>query len=177
MKKYTMILISALLTVSLAGCASDSDKNNETTKPADKPSQSVTQNDITNADNSASDDISALALSAKNKIKFSSELEDQGNAPLYTYSMDACASSAAGWCAMSGTEQIAVFKIADGKQKEAEEKAKSYIDYLIDGYSSYGPQEVPKLKKAVIKTYGDTLVVCVSDDGNMQKVLDGVFEK
>lgn len=172
-----MIFISACLALSLAGCVSDSDKNNETTKQADKPSQSVTQNDITNADNSASDDISALALSAKNKIKFVSELEDQGDAPLYTYSMDSCASAAAGWCAMSGTEQIAVFKITDGKQKEAEEKAKAYIDYLIDGYSSYGPQEVPKLKKAVIKTYGDILVVCVSDDDDMQKALDAVFVK
>ena len=70
-----------------------------------------------------------------------------------------------------------VKQLKSERLKEAEEKAKSYIDYLIDGYSSYGPQEVPKLKKAVIKTYGDTLVVCVSDDGNMQKVLDGVFEK
>ena len=176
MKKYAMIFISAVLALSLAGCA-DSSKTDETTKGADKPPQSVTQSDITNEDKNAPDDISALALSAKNKIKFSSELEDQGSAPLYTYSMDSCASSAAGWCAMSGTEQIAVFKISDGKQKEAEEKAKAYIDYLIDGYSSYGPQEVPKLKKAVVKTYGDILVVCVSDDDSMQKALDEVFEQ
>lgn len=177
MKKYTMIIISALLALSLAGCASNGGKDNETTKGADKPTQSVTQSDITNEDKNAPDDISALALSAKNKIKFSSELEDQGSAPLYTYSMDSCASSAAGWCAMSGTEQIAVFKIDGGKQKEAEDKAKAYIDYLIDGYSSYGPQEVPKLKKAVVKTYGDILVVCVSDDDSMQKALDEVFEQ
>lgn len=176
MKKYAMIIISALLALSLAGCA-DSSKTDETTKGADKPSQSVTHEDETKADNVESSDISALALSAKNKIKFSSELEDQGSAPLYTYSMDSCASAAAGWCAMSGTEQIAVFKISDGKQKEAEEKAKAYIDYLIDGYSSYGPQEVPKLKKAVIKAYGDMLVVCVSDDDNMQKVLDETFKQ
>ena len=161
MKKYAMIIISALLALSLAGCA-DSSKTDETTKGADKPSQSVTQSDMTNEDKSAADDIPALALSAKNKIKFSSELEDQGSAPLYTYSMDSCASSAAGWCA---------------RQKEAEEKAKAYIDYLIDGYSSYGPQEVPKLKKAVIKAYGDILVVCVSDDDSMQKALDEVFEQ
>lgn len=176
MKKYAMIFISAVLALSLAGCA-DSSKTDETTKGADKPTQSVTQSDITNEDKNAPDDISALALSAKNKIKFSSELEDQGSAPLYTYSMDSCASSAAGWCAMSGTEQIAVFKIDGGKQKEAEDKAKAYIDYLIDGYSSYGPQEVPKLKKAVVKTYGDILVVCVSDDDSMQKALDEVFEQ
>ena len=176
MKKYAMIIISALLALCLAGCA-DSSKTDETTKGADKPSQSVTHEDETKADNVESSDISTLALSAKNKIKFSSELEDQGSAPLYTYSMDSCASAAAGWCAMSGTEQISVFKIAGGKQKEAEEKAKAYIDYLIDGYSSYGPQEVPKLKKAVIKTYGDMLVVCVSDDDNMQKVLDETFKQ
>ena len=176
MKKYAMIIISALLALSLAGCA-DSSKTDETTKGADKPLQSVTQSDMTNEDKSVTDDISALALSAKNKIKFSSELEDQGSAPLYTYSMDSCASSAAGWCAMAGTEQIAVFKIAGGRQKEAEEKAKAYIDYLIDGYSSYGPQEVPKLKKAVIKSSGDNLVVCVSDAGHMQKALDEVCKE
>ncbi len=177
MKKYAMIFVSACLALSLAGCVSGSGKNNETTKSADKQTQSAAQSSAENASTSETDDISALALSAVSKIKFSSELEDQGDAPLYTYSMESCASDAAGWCAMSGTQQIAVFKIADGKQSQAEEKARAYIDYLIDGYSSYGPQEVPRLKKAVVKTYGGILVVCVSDDDDMQKALDEVFNR
>lgn len=177
MKKYATIFISAALALSLAGCTSGGDEKTYTTKAAKTTSPSVTQSESESADTIESSDISALALSAKDKIKFSSELEDQGNSPLYTYSMDSAAVSAAGWCAMSGTEQIAVFKIAEGRQKDAEEKARAYIDYLIDGYSSYGPQEVPKLKKAVVKAYGDILVVCISDDDNMQKILDETFKQ
>lgn len=167
---------------SLAGCAgggnepsskNDSVKSSEAQteeKSSDKTEQPSGDND-----NKQDSRLAAMCAEAKDKLAFTVELEDQGSAPLYSYSMDSVASDAAGWCAMAGTQQIAAFKINDGMLDDAKAAAKAYIDYLIDGYSSYGPQEVPRLKKAIIKNYSDILVVCVSDDKNAEKILDKTF--
>lgn len=180
MKKVIYILLAMCLALSLFGCAGgnnepssngESKKNNEAVSSEDK----TAQNEQPSADDKASDSLAAMCAEAKDKLAFSVELEDQGSAPLYSYSMDSVASDAAGWCAMAGTQQIAAFKINGGMLDEAKSKAKAYVDYLIDGYSSYGPQEVPRLKKAIIKNYSDILVVCVSDDKNAEKILDEIF--
>jgi hypothetical protein len=38
------------------------------------------------------------------------------------------------------------------------------MDYMIDGYSDYGPQEVPKLKNTVREIYGNYIFLCVCDE-------------
>lgn len=179
MKKALYIFLTLCLALSLFGCAGKTDDNTTTggAKPGTTADSSAAQPESRTDTEKEDAKLAELCKSAKDKIKFSSELEDQGSAPLYSYSMDSAASDAAGWCAMAGTDQIAVFKIKDGMENEAQKKARAYVDYLIDGYSSYGPEEVPKLRKAIIKNYSGLLVVCITDDSGAQKTLDSVFSK
>lgn len=183
MKKVIYIFLAMCIVFSLAGCAGGDNKPSSRDESV-KSSEAQTAEDVSDKNEQPSDAndnkqdgrLAAMCAEAKDKLAFTVELEDQGNAPLYSYSMDAVASDAAGWCAMAGTQQIAVFKINDGMIDDAKARAKAYIDYLIDGYSSYGPQEVPRLKKAIIKNYSDVLVVCVCDDKNAEKILDETFD-
>ncbi len=48
--------------------------------------------------------------------------------------------------------------------KTAETALKERIKYQKDGYSDYGPEEVPKLDNAVIKSSGNYIFMSVSDD-------------
>lgn len=60
---------------------------------------------------------------------------------------------------------FAVFEANDADYVDDIEAAvQSQIDYLRQGYSSYGPNEVPKIDSAVVITSGNLVVFCICPD-------------
>lgn len=73
--------------------------------------------------------------------------------------------SAAGYVSTGATaEEIFVIEAAEGKTEAVQQAIDAHMDYMIDGYSDYGPQEVPKLENAVIETHGNYIFLCVCDE-------------
>ncbi len=59
-------------------------------------------------------------------------------------------------------DEVAVFECVDEKSTVAVKEAiNDRIKYLHDGYSDYGPEEVPKIDNAVVLTYGTKVVFCI----------------
>ena len=128
-----------------------------------------------NADN-VNIDIKALADGLKNEVAFSEELTNISNTALlrrYGLTEDDV-SEAYGY---SGTravvDEIAVFKSDD--TKKVEEQVQAHLDSQTTNYTSYAPNEVPKLDDAVVSVIGDCVVVCVSND-DAGKVISKIAE-
>ena len=61
-------------------------------------------------------------------------------------------------------DEVAVFECSSADATaEVIEAINDRISYLRDGYSSYGPEEVPKIDKAKVLTYGNFVVFCISN--------------
>ncbi len=69
------------------------------------------------------------------------------------------------------TDEVMVIKANDTeKVNEAVEK---YIENRTETYSSYRPDEVSKLRDAVVQTAGNCVIVCVSEDPALaRKIID-----
>lgn len=78
--------------------------------------------------------------------------------------------SAAGYVSTGATaEEFFVIEIKDGKTDAVQQAIDAHMDYMIEGYSDYGPQEVPKLKNAVRELHGNYLFLCVCNDPSQAK--------
>ena len=69
--------------------------------------------------------------------------------------------------------EVAVIACKDASGTEdAEKKFKAHVESQIELYESYNPEEVEKLKNAVIKSAGKYSVLCVCDDsGKAESIL------
>lgn len=76
-------------------------------------------------------------------------------------------------------EEIVVLKCKDSDSaNKAKEIFKKRIDEQIESYTDYVPEEVPKLKDAVIITSKEFAVLCVSDDsGKAKSIIEDTFTK
>lgn len=65
----------------------------------------------------------------------------------------------------TGACEIAVITCKDvSYTAEAEKQLKSYLDNRAELFAGYAPEEVPKLEDALIKSAGNYVVLCVTDD-------------
>ncbi len=69
-------------------------------------------------------------------------------------------------------DEVAVFKAAN--LENVKEQVEQHIDAQKDSYSSYRPDEVPKLDDCVVTVSGDYVIVCVSEDSS---VAESIIEK
>lgn len=81
----------------------------------------------------------------------------------------------------SGIEADEVFVAKTASEADAEEllaQMNRRKDSLYADFEAYSPEECPKIKSAVIKTYGPYAVFAItSDNAKAEKLLDGVFYK
>ena len=87
--------------------------------------------------------------------------------------------SAAGYVSTGATaEEFFVIEIKDGKTDAVQQAIDAHMDYMIEGYSDYGPQEVPKLKNAVRDVIGNYVFLCVCNDPSQAKaIIDQIVGK
>ncbi|QHI72819.1 DUF4358 domain-containing protein [Aminipila terrae] len=63
-------------------------------------------------------------------------------------------------------EEVAVIKAVDGKTEDVVKACKDRIQAQKEGFENYVPEELDKLSKPVIKTFGNTVVLVVCNDSD-----------
>ena len=85
---------------------------------------------------------------------------------------DAEVAYAAGYVSTGATaEEIFVIEAVEGQADAVNKAIDAHMDYMIDGYSDYGPDEVPKLENAVRETHGNYIFLCVCDEPAQAKTV------
>ncbi len=139
MKKLTVFIIAAALALSLFGCGK---------------SKSYDANELANALNSG--------------LEFGEALEKSDAEVAYSiYAVDSelCTDAALYLGSGATADEIAVFNCKDNESAEkVVAAANDRLDYLHEGYSSYGPAEVPKIEAAKVITEGLTVIVCICEN-------------
>ncbi len=154
MKKIFSFLIAFALIFSFAGCADNKAKFYEANAVAD-------------------------ALNAN--LEFGEELEKSTADIAYSiYGIDSALCTDAAFYSGSGAtaDEIAVFNCVDENAvNSVADAVEARLDYLHEGYSSYGPQEVPKIESAAVITEGNTVILCICNNAeNVKDVADSVAE-
>lgn len=151
MKKiFSFLLIFSLVFV-LFGCGTSTNTTNETTS-------------FDSEENSASvDEIATVLLS---QLQFNDEIEENVNdeKTCDTYGFDSSLVTDIARYVGSGAtaEELAIFDCVDSSAIDTVKAAiDERIQYLHDGYSDYGPEQVPEIDSAVVLTHGNILIFCI----------------
>lgn len=143
MKKVIILLFMCLFTLSLFGCV-----------------DSQSEDKIYDAD------MTADALNAQ--LRFGEQLEKSTADALFSiYGIDPSLCTKAAFYAGSGAtaDEIAVFNCNDKDAFDSVLTAvNSRIEYLRNGYSSYGPDQVPKIDSASVITNENTIILCICEN-------------
>ena len=156
MKKIASLLMALALVFTMAACGDSKDGDKDFTLDQKK-----------------------LAEELLSEISFEDELSEVDAAMLYT-GLDA--SAVAESLTYSGTggtpEEIAVFKAASADKVDGLKKMiESRNEELQISYAGYGPEQVPKLKDAVLETKGLYVVYCVGPDASAAKEIINSYLK
>ena len=141
MKKFTAIICTAILALSMTGCGGkEKEVTIDTTKLAEELQEAVTSDTLSET---ASDMLSSIYFFEDGTIE----------------SGTAYASSGATAC------EIAVVKSKEEKNTEnVENLFQTRVDNQSSLYASYNEGEVEKLDHAIIESAGSYTVLCVCDD-------------
>ena len=85
-------------------------------------------------------------------------------------------------CAYIGSgataEEVSVWKLENAEDANAViDTLSKRIESLAKDYADYDAEEVPKLEKAVVKSYGSFVVCCVCANGDAEKTIDDIMSK
>ena len=70
-----------------------------------------------------------------------------------------------GYYKQANKDEIAVFDCVDETAcATVFEAVNERIEYLREGYSGYGPEEVPKIDSAALITLGNTVILCICEN-------------
>ena len=125
---------------------------------------------------------SEAASQMVSKLSFEGDLELSEN-PFITlekYDVDTSGISDIAWYVGSGAaaDELAVIKCSDeGTFNSVKEAIEARIDYLRDGYSDYGPAQVPKIDNACVAAYNNSvLVYCICENSSdAESMADEMF--
>ena len=124
-------------------------------------------------------DVTSLALSLVNEGQYSEQLNEVGTEVTekrYGLDSDIIEVCSAYKGTNAVTDEVAVFKTTD--TDAVNEKVQAYLENQIKSYESYRPSEVPKLNDAVLYTYNDVVIFCVSEDSDKtQQIISEYTEK
>ena len=114
-------------------------------------------------------------------LEFGEELEkSSAEVALAIYGIDQSLCSNAAIYNGSGAtaDEIAVFNCVDDAAAETVyQAAEARLQYLYEGYSSYGPDEVPKIEASSVIREGNTVILCVCNNFDaVQKIADSAAE-
>lgn len=177
MKKRLILLPAACLAAFLMGCT-----------PAEQPSAGLSVAVVSHARQDASElpageasaagsaeiasgndaKVTDLANTLNSDVEHGETLTELDGAGLgRVYRIDASdVEAAAGYTGSGATvDQISVWKATDEAAADRIwDTLRDFLDAQIENYSSYMPDEVPKLEDAVLQRSGEYIALCVSED-------------
>ena len=116
-------------------------------------------------------DAAALLHGGVTFVDIMSDMDTAGICRIFALT-DAEVVAAAGCVSTGATaEELFVIEAVDGQTDAVNKAIDAHMDYMIDGYSDYGPDEVPKLKNAVRETHGNYVFLCVCDEPTQAKTV------
>lgn len=123
-------------------------------------------------------DVNKLASSLASEGKFAEQLtEVSSDITEKRYGIEA--NDVEECAAYAGTkavvDEVAVFKASN--VENVKEQVEQHIDAQKESYSSYRPDEVPKLDDCVVTVSGDYVIVCVSEDSTAAKSIIEKYTK
>ena len=140
-KKLSAVILAVILAASLFGCTKSKNADYDADKIAD-----------------------ALSIG----LEFGEQLEKSTTEIACSYyGIDSALCEKIAFYIGSGStaDEIAVFNCVDSSALEkVTDAVNSRIEYLRDGYSSYGPQEVPKINSAAVITRNNTVILCICEN-------------
>ncbi len=114
------------------------------------------------------DDANLLAEELVSKLTFGDELDKStGEYTLVKYGIrEGLVTDCARYAGSGATaDEVAVMVCEDEQALNEVKKAiMDRITYLHDGYSDYGPEEVPKIDNSKVLTYGNAIVFVIAED-------------
>lgn len=126
-------------------------------------------------------DADAVADALNAELEFGETLEKStADAAYSVYGIDPALCSKAAMYIGSGAtaDEVAVFNCVDEAAFEVVYDAvEERLHYLHEGYSSYGPEEVPKIESVSIITEGNTIILCICENPDAaQAIADSAAE-
>lgn len=115
------------------------------------------------------DDIQPLGETAEDAVEFVSVF----------YSVDQSMIEEAVFYSGSGAtpEEICVIKAAAGKVGDIKSAMENRVATLKHDFTDYNPEQMPKIDKAIVYTYGDYAVLSIScDEVKAKQVIDNYFK-
>lgn len=112
-------------------------------------------------------DIEALGEFAAQNIDFGEALERiDSDYALELYCLDAVSAKAVAYSSSGAVaDTFAAFEAENSADVPAIRRAvDEHLAYLNEGYSDYGPAEVPKIENAVIIEQGNYVILCICAD-------------
>lgn len=115
------------------------------------------------------------------QVGFSDQMSKVENRTFYAlyHVEESMVSQAAAYMSTGATaEEIAVVKATDTKNIAAIEQAmKERVESQKTGFENYVPAELEKLSRPVIKTVGDTVILCISDHNDQaERIISGAIK-
>ena len=143
MKKFLLILMSLLILLSFAGCGG---KSEDVSIDIDTLSNNIAENgEFDDAISQIGEDIAKGIYDAGDEVKCSA-YAGTGATP----------------------EQIAVFETgSEDDAKTLKDNLDGYLEDQISQYSSYLPEQVPKLEDAYLEAKGKYVILCVSKNSQL----------
>lgn len=175
MKKIVCFALSIAMVFALAGCGKEEKQVIDVSKSveADSKEEVSSKADDATADSSAGIDIKNIASSLLSEITYVDQLSevDKDTASMFLNFADveieeACIYESSGATA----EEIVVLKCKDSDNaSKAKAAFKQRVEEQTENFTDYVPEEVPKLKDAVVFASGEYAVLSVSADSSKAK--------
>lgn len=125
-------------------------------------------------------DKNALASHILQNVSFAEHLEEiDSEYAVSSFDLDPESCSAVCFNSSAAVaDTLTIFEANDESYVSAiNEAVNAKIDYLKEGYSDYGPAEVPKIENAVVITEGRFVVFCICpDSGAAEKVIQNFIK-
>lgn len=167
MKKKSLMVPLACLAAFLVGC---SDPQAEETPAVETVAVSAAAEAASGGEIGTGADakVADLARTLNADVEHGETLTELDGGGLgRVYRIDAAdVADAAGYTGSGATvDQISVWKAVNEQAADRIwDTLRSYLDTQIENYSSYMPDEVPKLEDAVLQRSGEYIALCISED-------------
>lgn len=120
-------------------------------------------------------DIDALTTDVVTNAAFADEMSKLDTDTVAAlYGIDYAVSESVYVSSGATAEEVAVFELKDSDDAQsALTAAQARIESQEASFKDYTPEELPKLKDAIVEAYGNYVIVCVCDDDAAKDIIDG----
>lgn len=177
MKRIIVCALAGAMLVTASGCSKEEPKKTQVNINVNEEASSEDQE----VKEEKTVDAKALADSLLKNITYKDELSEmkmETAAMFYDFSGIELDEAYVYESSGATAEEVVVLKCKDSDSAaKAKDIFKNRIDEQIESYTDYVPEEVPKLKDAVIITSREFAVLCVSDDsGKAKSIIEEAFK-